>query len=89
MIAHMNHVEARLAGRKLDHRFLPLLLLRDLLRLDLDTGQFGEFLDVLLQIVAARPFGKDHFQFGAGVFLPLRLGGLRGQSRKGERARGG
>ena len=68
----MNDVEARLAGGEFDHGLLPLLLLGDLLRLDLDAGQLGELLDVFLQVVAARALGQDHFQLGAGIFLPLR-----------------
>src|SRR2546423_8023611 len=83
----MNDVEARLAGRELDHGFLPLLLLGDLFRLDLDAGEVGEFLDVLLQIVAARPLGEDYLELGAGIFLPLRLAQRR-TARKAERARG-
>ena len=42
-------VEARLAGGELDHGLLALLLLGDLLGPDLDAGQVGEFLVVLLQ----------------------------------------
>ena len=78
----MNDVEARLAGGELDHRLLALLLLGDLLGLDLDAGELGEFLDVFLQIVAARTLGEDHLELGAGVFLPVHLGARR---RAGER----
>ena len=87
VIAQMNDVEARLAGGEFDHRLLALLLLGDLLRLDLDAGQFGEFLDVLLQIVAARTLGEDDLQLGAGIFLPLHLC-ARGKSSEAERAGG-
>ena len=66
--------EARLAGGELDHRLLALLLLGDLLGLDLDAGERGKFLDVFLQIVAARALGEDHLEPGAGVFLPVHLG---------------
>jgi hypothetical protein len=70
----MNDVEARLAGGELDHDLLALLLFGDLLGFDFDAGEFGKFLDVLLQIVAARAFGEDHFQLGAGIFLPREFG---------------
>ena len=84
-IADVNDVKTRLAGGKFDHRFLALLLLGDLLRLDLDAGEVGEFLDVLLQIVAARALGEDHLELGAGIFLPLHFGARR-QSGEGQRA---
>ena len=89
VIADVDDIEARLAGGELDHGFLPLLLLGNLLRFDLDAGQFGEFLDILLQIVAARSLGEDDLKLGAGVFLPLRLGRPRRQTGKAERACGG
>ena len=81
----MDDVEARLAGGELDHGLLALLLLGDLLGLDLDAGEVGEFLDVLLQIVAARTLGEDHLQLGAGVFLPVHLRVCR-KARNAERA---
>jgi len=81
----MHHIEARLARRKLDHAFLALLLLGDLLRLDLDAGKLGEFLDVLLEVIAARPLGEDRLELGAGIFLPVDLR-MRGKSGKAERA---
>ena len=85
VIAEMDDVEARPSRGELDHAFLALLLLGNLLGLDLDTGELGEFLDVFLQIVAARSLGEDHLQLGPGVFLPVHLGARR-QSRQAERA---
>ena len=73
VIGEVHHVEARLAGGKLDHALLALLLLGDLLRLDLDAGELGEFLDVLLEVIAARPLGEDRLELGAGIFLPVHL----------------
>ena len=79
--------EARFAGGELDHGLLPLLLFGDLFRLDLDAREFGEFLDVLLKIVAARTLGEDHLELGAGIFLPLRLGRVRREFAEAKRAR--
>ena len=87
VIAQMNDVEARLARGEFDHGLLALLLLGDLFRFDLDAREFGEFLDVLLQIVAARTLGEDHLELGAGIFLPLHLG-ARGKAGEAERTGG-
>ena len=87
VIAHMNDVKARFSRGELDHGLLALLLLGDLFRLDLDAGELGKFLDVFLQIVAARPFCEDHLELGAGIFLPVHLG-ARGKSGEAKRARG-
>jgi hypothetical protein len=81
----VNDVEARFARSEFDHRLLTLLLFGDLFRFDLDAGEFGKFLDVLLQIVAARALGEDHLELGAGMFLPLHLGARR-QSGEAQRA---
>jgi hypothetical protein len=77
VIAQMDHVKTRLARRQFDHGLLPLLLLGNLFRLDLDAGEVGKLLDVLLQVIAARTLGEDHLQLGAGVFLPLHFGARR------------
>ena len=87
VIAQMNDVEARLARSEFDHGLLALLLLGDLLGFDLDAREFGEFLDVLLQIVAARTLGEDHLELGAGIFLPLHLC-ARGKASEAERTGG-
>jgi hypothetical protein len=85
----VDEVEARLAGGELDHRLLALLLLGNLLGLDLDAGQVGEFLDVLLEVVAARSLGEDHLELGAGVFLPVHLRmGRKARQGKAARRRG-
>src|SRR5882724_9504982 len=83
----MNDVEARLARSEFDHSLLALLLLGNLLGFDLDAREFGEFLDVLLQIVAARTLGEDHLELGAGIFLPLHLC-VRGKVGEAERTGG-
>jgi len=48
----VDDVEARFARGEFDDDLLALLLLRNLLRFNLDAGQIGEFLGVFLQIVA-------------------------------------
>src|SRR5262249_16210940 len=82
----MNDIEAWPAGGELDHDLLALLLLRDLLGFDLDAGEVGEFLDVFLQVVAARALGEDHLELGPAVFLPVYLPPPR-NSAQAERAR--
>ena len=73
----MDNVEARPSRGELNDAFLALLLLGDLLGFNLDAGELGEFLDVFLQIVAARTLGEDYFQLGAGVLLPVHLSARR------------
>ncbi|MHC2232383.1 hypothetical protein ACVI8L_000722 [Bradyrhizobium diazoefficiens] len=87
----MDDVEAGPARGELDHDLLALLLLGDLLGFDLDAGEFGELLDVLLQVVAARTLGEDHLQLGPGIFLPVDLGARRqsGQAERASRCRAG
>ncbi len=79
VIADVNDVEARLAGSELDHRLLPLLLLRNDFGFNLDAGEGGKLRCILLQQLAARPLDQVGFDGGAGIFLPLRLG-TRGKS---------
>ncbi|MNY32358.1 hypothetical protein D3C86_1665670 [compost metagenome] len=67
----MHHVEARLAGGKLDHDFLALLLFRRCFGIDLDAGQRFKFAEIFDQRFAARAFDEVDFKGGAGVFFPV------------------
>jgi hypothetical protein len=48
VIADVNNVEARLAGREFDDGLLPLLLLRNDFGFNLDTGEVGKLRRVFL-----------------------------------------
>ena len=69
--ASISDVEGGGARGELDHRLLPLLLLRHLLRADLDAGHLGELALVLLQQVAARALGQQHLDLLAREALPV------------------